>query len=146
MSVQAVLAKSAIQSAAGVGADYSTKHQLPSLPSFFAFGDSFSAGIGANCGWIKDEFDERGACLKCDGGYPYQIIEVANTSSTNSENLEVFHLGCTGASMNDVTNTGWNNRTSQLELMKSKTGQAGWGTLSIGGNDVGLSVKLSQSR
>ncbi|PMD40321.1 hypothetical protein L207DRAFT_511826 [Hyaloscypha variabilis F] len=138
MSVQVALAEGAAQAVAGVGLDYSTRHPLPSLPSFFAFGDSFSAGIGANCGWIKDEFDEGGSCLKCDGGYPYQIIEVANTSSSDSEDMEVFHLGCTGASMNDIVNTGWNNRTSQLELMKMKAGQAGWGTLSVGGNDVGF--------
>jgi hypothetical protein len=136
MSLQAAFADASAQAPIGVGSDHSTTVQFPSLPSFFALGDSFSAGIGANCGWVKDEFDATGACLKCDGGYPYQIIEVANTSDVAS--MEVYHLGCTGASMNDVVNTGWNNRTAQLELMKPKAGQAGWGTLSIGGNDVGF--------
>lgn len=137
MSLQAAFTEVAAQAPIGVGTDHPTTLQFPSLPSFFALGDSFSAGIGANCGWIKDEFDENGACLKCDGGYPYQIIEVANTSAA-SESMEVYHLGCTGASMNDIINIGWNNRTSQLELMKPKAGRAGWGTLSIGGNDVGF--------
>jgi hypothetical protein len=137
MSLQVAFSEAASQTPVGVGSDHSATPgalQFPQLPSFFALGDSFSAGIGANCGWIKDEFDDTGACLKCDGGYPYQIIEVANTS----DSMEVYHLGCTGASMNDVVNTGWNNRTSQLELMGPKAGQGGWGTLSIGGNDVGF--------
>jgi hypothetical protein len=137
MNLQVPLAEAAAQAVVGVGSGHSATLQFPSLPSFFALGDSFSAGIGANCGWIKDEFDATGACLKCDGGYPYQIVEVANTS-TVSDSMEVYHLGCTGASMKDVVNIGWNNRTSQLELMRSKAGQAGWGTLSIGGNDVGF--------
>jgi hypothetical protein len=136
VSLQAPFADAAAPAPIGVASDHSTTVQFPSLPNFFAFGDSFSAGIGANCGWVKDEFNATGACLKCDGGYPYQIIEVANTSDTAS--MGVYHLGCTGASMNDVVNTGWNNRTAQLELMRPKAGQAGWGTLSIGGNDVGF--------
>jgi hypothetical protein len=136
MSLQVPLAQPGPQAAVGVSSHH--KFRFPSLPSFFALGDSFSAGIGANCGWIKDEFDEKGDCLKCKGSYPYQIIEVANTSNAFSDNMEVYHLGCTGASMNDVINTGWNNRTSQIDLMKPKAGEGGWGTLSIGGNDVGF--------
>jgi hypothetical protein len=137
MSLQVPLAEPVAHVAAAGAGSHQTV-QFPSLPSFFALGDSFSAGIGANCGWIKDEFDEKGACLKCDGGYPYQIIEVANSTNAISDSMEVYHLGCTGASMNDVINTGWNNRTSQLELMRPKAGKGGWGTLSIGGNDVGF--------
>lgn len=133
MSLQVALAESATQAAVSITSGHSTL-QFPSPRNFYALGDSFSAGIGANCGWIKDEFDSKGACLKCDGGYPYQIIEVANTSDT----MEVYHLGCTGASMNDIVNIGWNNRTSQLELMEPKAGEGGWGTLSVGGNDVGF--------
>ena len=81
--------------------------------------------------------------------------------------MTVYHLGCTGASMSDIVSQGWNNRTSQLELMESvENGTStntsnpvspssnshvqapepeaeanqgpGWGTLSIGGNDVGF--------
>lgn len=52
--------------------------------------------------------------------------------------MSVYHLGCTGASMNDVLSTGWNNRTAQLELMAEEAGEGGWGTISIGGNDVGF--------
>ena len=136
MSLQVHLAQPGLRAAVGVSSHH--KFQFPSFPSFFALGDSFSAGIGASCGWIKDEFDAKGTCLKCNGSYPYQIIEVANTSNAFSDNMEVYHLGCTGAAMNDVINTGWNNRTSQIDLMKPKAGKGGWGTLSIGGNDVGF--------
>jgi hypothetical protein len=139
MHLQAALAEVAAQAPVGLGTTQSTTVQFPSLPNFFALGDSFSAGIGANCGWVKDEFDEKGACLKCSGGYPYQIIEVANTTTNaSSESMQVYHLGCTGASMSDITNIGWNNRTSQLDLMQPKAGEAEWGTLSVGGNDVGF--------
>ena len=52
----------------GVGICNLSASAFPALKNFYAFGDSYSAGIGANCGWIKDEYDLKGACLKCDGG------------------------------------------------------------------------------
>jgi hypothetical protein len=111
------------------------------LPAFYALGDSFSSGIGANCGWIKDEFDADGDCFKCNGAYPYQIVESAQASDNFS--IIVHHLGCSGASMNDIDHRDWKNRSSQIDLMESKSGQGGWGTLSIGGNDVGFASIVS---
>jgi hypothetical protein len=135
MKSQVAFVESAAALANGsLGICNSSAQHFPALKNFYAFGDSYSAGIGANCGWVKDEFDLKGACLKCQGAYTYQIIEVANASDC----MEVYHVGCTGASMTDILETGWNNRTSQLELMNSTAGQGGWGTLSIGGNDVGF--------
>ena len=135
MNTQVAFVESAAASANGsLGICNSSARHFPKLKNFYAFGDSYSAGIGASCGWVKDEFDLKGACLKCEGAYTYQIIEVANASDC----MEVYHVGCTGASMTDILETGWNNRTSQLELMNSTVGEGGWGTLSIGGNDVGF--------
>jgi hypothetical protein len=115
--------------------------QQPVLPAFYALGDSFSAGIGANCGWIKDEFDADGDCFKCGGAYPYQIVESARAADNFS--IMVHHLGCSGASMNDIDHRDWKNRSSQIDLMQSTLGQAGFGTLSIGGNDVGFASIVS---
>lgn len=109
MGYQVALADSGSPVTGGIDLCNSTASYFPALKNFYAFGDSYSAGIGANCGWVKDEFDLKGACLKCDGGYPYQIIEVVNASAC----MEVYHVGCTGASMTDILETGWNNRTSQ---------------------------------
>ncbi|PVH70511.1 hypothetical protein DL98DRAFT_132760 [Cadophora sp. DSE1049] len=126
---------------------------VPELSSFYALGDSYSAGIGANCSWITDDFDPTGSCLKCKGAYPYQIVDISNStssspSSTNlppytngEEQTQVYHLGCTGASIPDILTVGWDNRTSQLQLMEEaiERGDIGtWGTLSVGGNDVGF--------
>ena len=108
MEYQVALAESGNPVTGGVTVCNSSTY-FPTPKNFYALGDSYSAGIGANCGWVKDDFDLKGACLKCDGGYPYQIIEVANASSC----MEVYHVGCTGASMADILETGWNNRTSQ---------------------------------
>ena len=115
--------------------------QAAALPAFYALGDSFSAGIGANCGWIKDEFDADGECFKCNGAYPYQIVESAQSSDNFS--ITVHHLGCSGASMNDIDHRDWKNRSSQIELMELRSGEGGWGTLSIGGNDVGFASIVS---
>ncbi|KAG4425337.1 hypothetical protein IFR04_001487 [Cadophora malorum] len=133
---------------------------LPHLGSFYALGDSYSAGIGANCSWVTDDYDPTGSCLKCKGAYPYQIIEIANSSAStsrssphqtpetksnsspeNGNETQVYHLGCTGASISDILTVGWDNRTSQLELMSEaiSRGEIGtWATLSVGGNDVGF--------
>lgn len=134
MSHQVALASPAAQAATAFSVCNTSTLSFPALKNFYALGDSFSAGIGANCGWVKDEFDDKGACLKCNGSYAYQLIEIANSSAC----MEVYHIGCTGASMNDVLEIGWNNRTAQLELMTSVAGEGGWGTISVGGNDVGF--------
>ncbi|KAK0105046.1 hypothetical protein ONS95_004586 [Cadophora gregata] len=142
----------------------STLPNVPRLSSFYALGDSYSAGIGANCSWVTDDFDPTGSCLKCKGAYPYQIVEIANSTSpstsvshqdsqteanseskrggdNSSQQIQVFHLGCTGASINDILTIGWDNRTSQLQLLQDaiSNGSLGtWATLSVGGNDVGF--------
>ncbi|KAH7311065.1 SGNH hydrolase-type esterase domain-containing protein [Rhexocercosporidium sp. MPI-PUGE-AT-0058] len=149
----------------------SSHTHFPKISSFYSLGDSYSAGIGANCSWITDTFDPTGSCLKCGGAYPYQIIEIANSSSSSSSSqyppshalsksefesesesqppcdpepdktIQVYHLGCTGASISDILTLGWDNRTSQLQLMEEAiaSGQLGkWATLSVGGNDVGF--------
>lgn len=134
MNYQVGLSESVTGAAGTVGV--ADALQWPVLPSFYALGDSFSAGIGANCGWIKDEFDTSGDCLKCNGAYPYQIVEFAQASDNSSMN--VYHLGCSGAVMSDIVDRDWNNRSSQIDLMETRSGQGGWGTLSIGGNDVGF--------
>jgi hypothetical protein len=91
MEYQVALAESGSPVISGVDICNSSTY-FPSPKNFYAFGDSYSAGIGANCGWVKDEFDLKGACLKCDGGYPYQIIEVVIASTC----MELYHVGCTG--------------------------------------------------
>jgi hypothetical protein len=80
---------------------------FPALKNFYAFGDSF---------------DLKGACLKCNGGYPYQIIDAVNASTW----MEVYHVRYTEASMTDILQTGYNNRTSQVEFMSSTVGEVGW--------------------
>lgn len=139
MNHQAVLSDSVTGAVGSLG--IADALQQPVLPAFYAFGDSFSSGIGANCGWIKDEFDAGGDCFKCSGAYPYQIVEHAQASDNFS--IIVHHLGCSGASINDIDHCDWRNRSSQLDLMESKSGQGGWGTLSIGGNDVGFASIVS---
>jgi hypothetical protein len=134
MNYQVGLFKSVTGTAGAVGV--SDALQRPVLPAFYALGDSFSAGIGANCGWIEDEFDVNGDCMKCNGAYPYQIVESARVSDNFS--ITVHHLGCSGAVMDDIVERDWKNRSSQIDLMESKSGQGGWGTMSIGGNDVGF--------
>ena len=68
MNSQVALVESGILVNGGIGICNASASHFPALKNFYAFGDSYSAGIGANCGWIKDEFDLKGACLKCDGG------------------------------------------------------------------------------
>jgi hypothetical protein len=68
MEYQVALAESGNSVNSGAGICNSSALRFPALKNFYAFGDSYSAGIGANCGWVKDEFDLKGACLKCDGG------------------------------------------------------------------------------
>lgn len=105
-------------------------------PSLFALGDSYTAGIGASCGWIVDEFDTTGACLRCNGSFAHQIAVLTTTHTVSKP--EVYNLACTGALINDILYPDLNNRTSQIDLMKSKRGMGEWGTLTIGGNDVGF--------
>jgi hypothetical protein len=76
MNPQVALAESGTHANGGVGFCNSSAGHFPALKNFYAFGDSYSAGIGANCGWVKDEFDLKGACLKwfvfgfrCIGGW-----------------------------------------------------------------------------
>ena len=68
MNPQVALVESGTPVNGGHGVCNSSASGFPALKNFYAFGDSYSAGIGANCGWIKDEYDLKGACLKCDGG------------------------------------------------------------------------------
>lgn len=139
MNYQVALVESAIPPIGTASFCDANLTRSPGHRNLYAFGDSFSVGVGASCGWVKDEFDEKGECLRCAGAYPYQIIDVANASDC----MEVYHVGYTGASMSDVIETGWNNRTSQLELMKNASGEGAWGTLSIGGNDVRFSAIIA---
>lgn len=106
---------------------------IPTPLSFFSLGDSYSAGIGADCGWITDAFDPNLECFRCIGAFPYQFANLTGNNDT-----EVFHIACTGSSTRDMTHSSDTNRTSQLELMRSVASDAGLGTLTIGGNDVGF--------
>jgi hypothetical protein len=112
-----------------------TPPALPSPPSFFALGDSYSAGIGANCGWITDGFDKSLECLRCTGAFPHQVLRFANITG-----METHHISCTGSPIHDITHESETNRTAQIDLMKSVPSDAGWGTLTVGGNDVGFAA------
>jgi hypothetical protein len=111
---------------------------LPSPPSLFSLGDSYSAGIGASCGWVTDAFDPYLECLRCLGSYVYQIADLTYSPPfDNSTN--VYHIACTASNTHDITHRSLDkNRTSQIDLMKNITEPVGWGTLTIGGNDVGF--------
>jgi len=107
---------------------------LPTPSSFFSLGDSYSAGIGANCGWVTDDFDPNLECLRCLGSFVYQIANL-----TGSNDTHVYHIACTASNTHDITHRSADkNRTSQVDLMRNVTESAGWGTLTIGGNDVGF--------
>lgn len=109
-------------------------YRWPTNHNFIGLGDSYSAGIGAGP-WVTDPtYDPDGKCLKGSGAYPYQMRdrgpELANTF--------VHHLGCTGAVIVDISNNNNEGRASQLSFVGKIARQVGWGTLSIGGNDVGF--------
>lgn len=111
---------------------------LPSPSNLFSLGDSYSAGIGANCGWVTDAFDPYLECLRCLGSYVYQIANLTS-SPPHYNSTHVYHIACTASSTHDITHRSADkNRTSQVDLMKNVTEPAGWGTLTIGGNDVGF--------
>lgn len=109
---------------------------FPTPPSLFSLGDSYSAGIGANCGWVTDKFDPYLECLRCLGAFPHQIANL-----TGSNDTHVYHIACTASDTHDITHRSLEkNRTSQVDFMKNATekNDVGWGTLTIGGNDVGF--------
>lgn len=107
---------------------------LPTPPNLFSLGDSYSAGIGAHCGWVIDRFDPRQECLRCVGSFAWQVANLTGTNNTN-----VYHIACTGSNTHDMTHRSADkNRTSQIDFMKNVTDQVDWGTLTIGGNDVGF--------
>jgi hypothetical protein len=106
--------------------------------NYISYGDSYAAGIGASCGWIKDEFDESidNECRRCEGSYPYQLL----SAGPELNGKELRFPACSGAVISDMESENSDGRKAQifwireLEYYKS----SGWGTLSIGGNDLGF--------
>ncbi|KAJ5801621.1 uncharacterized protein N7518_003689 [Penicillium psychrosexuale] len=115
-------------------------HPFWPLPhNYISYGDSYAAGIGAHCGWIIDEFDESTEgidCRRCEGLYPYQLL----SAGPELNGKELRFPSCSGAVINDMENANANGREGQIIWVRALDyyKSSGWGTLSIGGNDLGF--------
>ncbi|KAL4860487.1 SGNH hydrolase-type esterase domain-containing protein [Aspergillus spectabilis] len=112
----------------------------PTPRNFISYGDSYAAGIGATCGWIRDEFEDKlqpDECRRCQGSYPWQL----QTAGPALADSRVRFPACSGAVTADLTEFE-RPRRPQLDWIwrgeQHYYQSSGWGTMSIGGNDVGF--------
>jgi hypothetical protein len=98
-------------------------------------GDSYSAGVGAGSRFVNP-LDPSKKCFTTTGSYPMYL---QNGNRVLREGLKF--ISCTGdviANVNDAA-VGSQGRGSQLELLQTfSQGSYKFGTLSIGGNDLGF--------
>ena len=98
-------------------------------------GDSYSAGVGAGSR-LDNPLDPSKKCLTTTGSYPMYL---QNGNEALREGLKFF--SCTGdvvANVNDAA-VGSQGRGSQLVLLQTLPRSSyKFGTLSIGGNDLGF--------
>jgi hypothetical protein len=112
----------------------------PTPHNYISYGDSYAAGIGAHCGWFRDEFDdstEGDDCRRCEGSYPFQL----QSADPQMQGATLHFPACSGAIINDLEHENENGRRPQMswvrELKFYET--SGWATMSIGGNDLHFS-------
>ncbi|KAL3483176.1 SGNH hydrolase-type esterase domain-containing protein [Aspergillus germanicus] len=107
--------------------------------NYILFGDSYSAGIGANCEWIYDKFHPSGSCRRCHGSYPWQLLG----AGPELQGVELNFVSCSGAETVDLYED--RARRPQIPWIYADHYyiQSGWGTVSIGGNDLGFSTIAS---
>ncbi|KAK2757692.1 hypothetical protein FQN54_004661 [Arachnomyces sp. PD_36] len=108
---------------------------FPRFPRFFAMGDSYSAGIGAG-DRIKDAYDPENKCARATGAYSAWLHN--EHEALKSGKLDF--ISCSGDKTRHILSEAHYSRQRQLDILKSKvpTTEYTWGTLSIGGNDVGF--------
>ncbi|KAL2782956.1 SGNH hydrolase-type esterase domain-containing protein [Aspergillus keveii] len=111
---------------------------FPKFDRFFAMGDSYSAGIGAGNRLQADVYDPADKCRRNDGAYSYQLWQ--REPDLRPPRNFAF-ISCSGAETKHMlSDRGEFGRPPQLEILQTQVNQPyAWGTLSIGGNDVGFS-------
>ncbi|KAL4861182.1 SGNH hydrolase-type esterase domain-containing protein [Aspergillus spectabilis] len=115
----------------------------PTPRNFISYGDSYAAGIGASCGvgygWVMDEWENAegpNVCRRCVGSYPWQLL----SAGAALQGTQLKYPSCSGAVTADLTDFE-RARYPQLRWIYEREYyiQSGWGTVSIGGNDLGFS-------
>jgi hypothetical protein len=110
-----------------------TNHPQPVLKGWVAFGDSYSAGIGA--GDPVDNTPGTDECRRRKGSFPWQL----NSSPVLSPdpNHAFSFLACSGAVMEDVGVTiGPNSQIGQWIANTGPLNAGDFATITISGNDV----------
>ncbi|KAF7556209.1 hypothetical protein G7Z17_g1603 [Cylindrodendrum hubeiense] len=102
-----------------------TARAVPSPTKYFAFGDSFAAGIGAGSEFGTVHLD---GCHRYDRGYPSALQAFINGHPIADENL----WACTGAKADQVK--------AQAEHLDETVDLA---TISVGGNNVGFGAIIN---
>ncbi|EED13518.1 hypothetical protein TSTA_097740 [Talaromyces stipitatus ATCC 10500] len=85
----------------------------PTPHNYISYGDSYAAGIGGHCGWIRDEFDESlegDDCCRCEESYPFQL----QSAGPQMQGATLYFPACSGAIINDMENSNENGRRSQM--------------------------------
>ncbi|KAL4860504.1 SGNH hydrolase-type esterase domain-containing protein [Aspergillus spectabilis] len=114
---------------------------FPPFDRFIALGDSYSAGVGSGAR-VRDDYDQVGDCHKNEGGYPHQLWKYHPILQQPGRNLDF--ISCTGAKAENLFKNGVKQfghlRGTQIEMLDELIPKEdyGWGTLSIGGNDLGF--------
>lgn len=109
----------------------------PPNRNFFGLGDSYAAGIGADCGDITEDEPKGGKCFKCKGAYPYQLAHnfpPFNGRAGSPSSIFKFYA-CSGAKTGGIVNPPDPGKNSQVKQMEEfgVFEEFGFSTLSIGG-------------
>ncbi|KAL3439968.1 SGNH hydrolase-type esterase domain-containing protein [Aspergillus insuetus] len=110
---------------------------FPQFPRFIVLGDSYLAGIGAGAAVANDRWDESGWCHRNQGAYSHLLWQRDDILRDRAMEF----ISCTGAKANNLlTNKQHSYRPGpQLDMLKTLPADSyGWGTLSLGGNDIGF--------
>ncbi|CAK7231429.1 hypothetical protein SEUCBS140593_007919 [Sporothrix eucalyptigena] len=118
----------------------------PAHRNFFGLGDSYASGIGADCSKKIHEDEPKGVdCAKCPGAYPYQLANRyapfnGDGGPGTTSSLFKFYA-CAGAKTSGIVDPPAPGKVSQIRQMRDYGNfrDFGFATLSIGGNNVGLS-------
>ncbi len=101
-----------------------------------AFGDSYSAGVGAGSYSGVPGGGKGGDCRRSTGSFPAQLDDTPDFK-TNTSHVFRF-LACSGAVVGDVLAEGADSQINQFRAAENKPGNTEYATISIGGNDVGF--------
>ncbi len=88
----------------------------PANRNFFGLGDSYAAGIGADCGDITEDQPQGAKCFKCKGAYPYQLANnfpPFNGGAGSHRSIFKF-FACSGAKTGGVVNPPDPGKNSQV--------------------------------